>query len=512
MMPLDWGAAEAQQLLVGADADKPASLGSGEILAGLDAATYGIIMAALQKQGLKATSACFRHEIGSDIVNGFDEAVPCGGSAPDVHGALVTKMPCVQEGLSQRYQAARAANGEGRRRVERCAEVMVAQRRRLEGIRTRVQQIRGEYQGSCAAANNGSSKLHAQDAEIIELQHECSNFMKLEDTLREQLNSKEEEASELRKSYEQQKAVEAELWAELTQKQAEVQSLRESRDAALAATAAAKRPAAVSVVYTSAPAPVQGWQMKMPNPVDIIRSVLSVWDGAGGAHENDEIRVCFAECDSNWDGKLDWNLREIVRFVGAVFNHHGLSPPSWPEHVWYEMYRSDDLDHSYSLDINEALRFAKHCLQVVLRALESDNTPVSYVQKVPASAVNFFPVQTTTMLPSAIRSEHSSPIVIRSENSSPVTQSRSLIAGAFQAQPGIIVPQPSAILSPRSMQQLQRGASETFSTFIPDGQPPSSQMPTGYVLPHTSTSLGFTVQGAQMPRTVVTRAGTGRFR
>jgi len=363
---LDWRAAEAQQVqareaseLLALSVATPAASGD----AGMDPAVFNLVLDCFQKQNLEATAACFRQEAGNDRAESLADL-------PSIDGA-----PFTPEDLSRRYRTTRASNGEGRHRVESCGEVMIAQRRRLEAVGKRLQEILVEYERVIAAAGNGNVKAQTQDVQIRELQNECSSKMAHEDTLREKLNRKEDEARELRKCYETQKAVEAELWAELTQLQAEAPSLRQAVDAANAHCAAAKSAAKVvkaqkieaQAVHAAPPTPLDEGQITR----HIIHSVLSCWDSV---IENKEIFACFAEADSDRDGKLSWNTREIVTFVSSVFHHHGLEPPSWPEHVWYEIFRSDDLDQKHSLDIHKALKFAKHCFQLVGRAMDADHT------------------------------------------------------------------------------------------------------------------------------------------
>jgi len=101
---------------------------------------------------------------------------------------------------------------------------------------------------------------------------------------------------------------------------------------------------------------------------DKIRGILSKWDTSAIRRR---CTNCFAKVDSNHDGRLEWNPGEIKKFVKLVFQTEQVPLPPWQETIWYEMYRRCDVDGSYSLDLEEAFRFAKTCLETALTSLDS---------------------------------------------------------------------------------------------------------------------------------------------
>merc|ERR1712118_398151 len=104
--------------------------------------------------------------------------------------------------------------------------------------------------------------------------------------------------------------------------------------------------------------------------LQIIEQLLAEWDTMGGPRQ--AAWFVFVEVDSNADGRLEWNNDEIRSYVRKVLEKNGCFVPNWPDHVWYEMYRACDVNHSYSLDPGEALLFARHCLEVTAHQINKD--------------------------------------------------------------------------------------------------------------------------------------------
>jgi len=106
---------------------------------------------------------------------------------------------------------------------------------------------------------------------------------------------------------------------------------------------------------------------KTVSSTERLQALLDAWTLAGCGKETAES--IFREVDADSDGKLEWNNDEIREFVRIVFKRHSVVMPDWQESVWYEMYRHADLDRSNSLELDEAVNFAQHCLDVALVAL-----------------------------------------------------------------------------------------------------------------------------------------------
>ncbi|CAE6958513.1 rsc5 [Symbiodinium natans] len=75
----------------------------------------------------------------------------------------------------------------------------------------------------------------------------------------------------------------------------------------------------------------------------------------------------FKECDTDRNGQLTWNEREIPKFIAKVFRKYDLMEPK--EAQLYEIYRYYDGDQSYSLDVRESLCLA----DAVVRAMYLDS-------------------------------------------------------------------------------------------------------------------------------------------
>lgn len=96
-----------------------------------------------------------------------------------------------------------------------------------------------------------------------------------------------------------------------------------------------------------------------------IRKILLQWDQPHGSKR--VTAETFAHVDSNHDGRLEYD--EVLRFVRRIFSHHQVALPVWPETVWFELYRSCDLDQSLAIDVAESLKFARGCFEAALRTV-----------------------------------------------------------------------------------------------------------------------------------------------
>lgn len=95
--------------------------------------------------------------------------------------------------------------------------------------------------------------------------------------------------------------------------------------------------------------------------------ILTNWDHAHGPVMAVAPKL-FAHCDTDHDGKLQWNQGEIRMFVHELFKHYDVHLPQWQDRVWYELYRQCDRDQDYALEMREICGFAKHCFELASHA------------------------------------------------------------------------------------------------------------------------------------------------
>jgi len=134
----------------------------------------------------------------------------------------------------------------------------------------------------------------------------------------------------------------------------------------------------------------------------LLLNVLQRWDTC--QNFRGDAMLSFQQADGNQDGRLEWNTDEIRAFVRSIFSRHECPIPPWQDSVWYEMYRAVDVDHSYSLDIHEALRLAKSCFEAAVRYFQEQPT-YEFAQAATAPGFRVAPLGTiavpaaTVMLP-----------------------------------------------------------------------------------------------------------------
>jgi len=128
---------------------------------------------------------------------------------------------------------------------------------------------------------------------------------------------------------------------------------------------------------------LEGKVLKLQNEVNAfpsstqarkIQAILCDWHDHNG-HLQMMVRSLFYDLDANKDGRLEWNNSEIRAFVRELFHRHDILWPNWQESVFYEMYRRADTDRSYSLELQEATRFAQNCFEVALAMVLAGISP-----------------------------------------------------------------------------------------------------------------------------------------
>lgn len=61
----------------------------------------------------------------------------------------------------------------------------------------------------------------------------------------------------------------------------------------------------------------------------------------------------YRTCDRDGNGVLDWSNGEVRDFISAVFQRHGLYPPTMDQ--CFDLFNMFDLDRNRRLDVQECL-------------------------------------------------------------------------------------------------------------------------------------------------------------
>jgi hypothetical protein len=286
-----------------------------------------IIMDSLIAHGLKGTASALRRECQLDRVEFplTDEVKP-----PPV-------PPDMSTAVAERFREARDVNNRQQNFIEECSEQVTQQNRRIEKLVERLQSMRASCGEASAEETAAQSRLREQDLGIAELKLSAENFESIEAELKQTIQFKSAEKSRLSE--------------QLMMRDANIQDLQEQIKLAELQLAEMKQKAEGSEA----------------NQAQRIRHLLMNWDSPHGPKR--VASETFSHVDTDHDGRLIWATDEVCRFVRLLFHYHNVTAPPWADGVWYELYRLCDLDKSHSLDIVEALRFARGCFEAALRML-----------------------------------------------------------------------------------------------------------------------------------------------
>jgi hypothetical protein len=300
--------------------------------------TLEILFTLLQSRGLNDTAACLQREAGLSNLS-VDKGGSPGSSPAQKGDANLSELvaPATEEALKLRSHAASLSQAEQRRRIASLATEMSKQGQQMAEIRDLVHRVRSTASSvQRPSLEEQEEKIKMNDAEIRELELICSERDALSRNLRMELDRTAAEVADLRRTLEEHEDKETKARIELTKLEEEAMRL--------------------SAELGAVPAPTQARK---------IQDILSGWYDQDG-HLQLMIRQLFLEIDRDRDGRLEWNNNEIRNFVHELFHRNGILLPNWQEHVWYDMYRRADVNGSYSLELDEAMRFARSCFEAAL--------------------------------------------------------------------------------------------------------------------------------------------------
>jgi Ca2+-binding EF-hand superfamily protein len=287
--------------------------------------TLEVLINLLELQGLSDTAACLQREAG------FRHASSDGSHNPDMVASAA------EEDLRIRTEAAASAQAEHRGHLASVSQDLSKQGQQLSGIRDLVSRVRNVANAvSRPSLEEQEEKIKNNAREINELEMICTERDALGRELRIELDSNATTMGDLRRSLEEHEDEETKSRIRLTRLEEEVLKLTAELEAPPVATQARK-----------------------------IQNLLAHWYDQDH-HLQKMIRQLFLENDRDRDGRLEWNNNEIRNFVHELFHRNSILLPNWQEHVWYEMYRKADVNASYSLELEEAMRFARNCFEAAL--------------------------------------------------------------------------------------------------------------------------------------------------
>lgn len=179
---------------------------------------HRIIMHTLAAHGLHSTVQCLRSE--ADL-HDLPSAAP--SSAERVHRTARAQEEAGAPGAHAQHVS------QERARVAACSEGVAEQRRRLDELRSQVQQLR-EARGGIIAIAKPASGSELQSRRIEELKVEIEQLKDMELPSREELRAKAEEAMVLKQLLSTKMSVETDLRHKLQLAKEEVARLRREND------------------------------------------------------------------------------------------------------------------------------------------------------------------------------------------------------------------------------------------------------------------------------------------
>jgi len=116
-------------------------------------------------------------------------------------------------------------------------------------------------------------------------------------------------------------------------------------------------------------------QFVLDNYVDLWSPFLTVYQPYVGTLKQwvssptftGDVYTAFKMLDTDGNNKLEWNNREIARFIKCIYRSKGLPEPS--EHTMYNMFKAFDLNNDGGLDVVEAEQLAQGHVSSLVYAL-----------------------------------------------------------------------------------------------------------------------------------------------
>eukprot|EP00929_Paragymnodinium_shiwhaense_P078738 TRINITY_DN40837_c0_g1_i1.p1 TRINITY_DN40837_c0_g1~~TRINITY_DN40837_c0_g1_i1.p1 ORF type:complete len:673 (+),score=149.11 TRINITY_DN40837_c0_g1_i1:100-2118(+) len=311
----------------------------------------GTLLYLLAAAGLTETTKSLQSEAGLH-----------GGAHPEIQDLLAMPVedrmralgPLIGSTMEKRHHAVQAQHQQDVVKFKAVAEKLDMKQRKIEEFHEKVKQLR-----STLALQNRALQ--------VERQAKLARHSELQALVAERTR----EAAELKLQISTQEATVQSQSKELTELEDEIKKLREQ-----APPPAPEPPRRVLNLFdlfdkdgsgTITAEEFEEGLALVDDEVRRLRELLANWDAEGGARSTCED--LFRRADADGNGKLQWNNNELRTYARTVFTTLSICIPPWQDPVWYDLYRHVDADLTLSLDIREAVCYAKVCLEETLRAL-----------------------------------------------------------------------------------------------------------------------------------------------
>eukprot|EP00928_Gymnodinium_smaydae_P076840 TRINITY_DN5993_c0_g1_i1.p1 TRINITY_DN5993_c0_g1~~TRINITY_DN5993_c0_g1_i1.p1 ORF type:complete len:809 (+),score=136.87 TRINITY_DN5993_c0_g1_i1:131-2557(+) len=307
----------------------------------------------LARGGLRKTAACLHREAN----------LPC--DVADSDGPVARALAGV---MDRRAATAETEQAVHKQHVEKINEDMATQRARMEKLHSVVKGLRGHLE-------NASRGRHEVQVAAAARRNE----------LRAAVAQRRMEIDRLRKLIDVRDTAKAALATQLAAAEENLNKLQRAAPSRGASKEQPSSPHEAATATTGSPfglfdlldkdgdgsitrEELEEASKVMLAQVTKIRNYLANWDRPGSVARK-TAEKCFSEVDVDGDGILQWNNSEVRRYAKEIFGCLGIAVPSWQDAVWYDIYRCCDSDNSMSLELPEALKFVRRCLEATLTSL-----------------------------------------------------------------------------------------------------------------------------------------------
>mmetsp|Transcript_42136 Transcript_42136/g.78836 ORF Transcript_42136/g.78836 Transcript_42136/m.78836 type:complete len:936 (-) Transcript_42136:15-2822(-) len=288
-----------------------------------------LLLNLLEMHGMTETCECLKVEVTHTHGGGekVEEVIPLE--------KLIT--PDVQDVTQRALKEAAQGNSEHANGLSDIKQEFDKQRQVMAKAQSLMQKLQEQANtGQKMTLEEQEAKIEECDAEIEQLEATIMQMQSLEHSMRTELDQVVQETGSLQRTLEECVDAETKAKMQLARAQEEMERLMQEINAP----------------------PVQ-------TPARVIQGILKSWSDPLSPIWA-MIQEIFLAVDTDKDGHLQWNNDEIRGFVRTLFARNAVQIPSWQDHVWYEMYRRADVNASYSLEMEEASRFARHCFEAAL--------------------------------------------------------------------------------------------------------------------------------------------------
>lgn len=295
---------------------------------------HRVMMDTLALHGLTATADMLKRESKLDV--SLEEL--SDNTLEDLSGSCAKHL-CLPESAAHQFREARELHNQQECSIEQCKQRVADQHVRLDQLITRLYNVRENSGLRTLEEQEASRHITEQNAELRNIRRSAEELQRAESQMKGDIERKLREKVKVSQASESTSLKMVRVKSKILSIEQLLEELRKQLEESEAGQA------------------------------QRIRRLLLQWDSPEGPKRI--AAETFAHVDSDHDMRLQWENDEICKFVRLMFYYHHVAAPPWPDVVWYELYQVCEFNSPESVDVVEALKFARGSFEAALRMLDN---------------------------------------------------------------------------------------------------------------------------------------------